>query len=164
VSANACSVHLSRIARLVDLTRQCATYVSKDMLLMLIWADALSIHHALLTIAKSVKNVKSATDVSLDSGCQYKTIRAMKVHAWTPDVRNARVRGLQFVTSAEKDLSWSAMNVKAYHANLALSSISSKASARTLSVKSMNALSALKKVLQCVTNAILGTGWNKTSA
>lgn len=56
------------------------------------------------------------------------------------------------------------MSAKAHHANLALSSISSKASARTLSVKSMNALSALSKVLQYVTNAILGTGWNKTTS
>ena len=56
------------------------------------------------------------------------------------------------------------MSVKAQHVNLALSSISSKASVKTLSVKSMNASSALKKVLQCVTNAILGTGWSRTSA
>ena len=163
-SANECSAHLLKIARRVDLTPQCVTNVCKDMHLMPIKVDASSIHHALLTIAKSVKIVKFATDVSPDSGFHSRTIRAMKVHAWTPDVRNARVRGLQHVTSAEKDSFWSTMSAKAHHANLALSSISSKASARTLSVKSMNALSALSKVLQYVTNAILGTGWNKTTS
>ena len=85
----------------MDLTRLCVTNVCKDMHSMLIKVDALSIHHALLTIAKSVKNVKFATDASPDSGCHNKTIRAMKVHAWTPDVRNARVRDLQLVTSAQ---------------------------------------------------------------
>lgn len=99
--ANACSVHLSRIARLVDLTRLCVTNVCKDMHSMRKKADAWSIHHVLLTIAKSVKNEKFATDASPDTGYHNKTIRAMKVHAWTPDVRNARVRDLQLVTSAQ---------------------------------------------------------------
>ena len=44
---------------------------------MLKKADALSIHHVLLTIAKSVKNVKFATDVSPDTGYHNKTIRAI---------------------------------------------------------------------------------------